>query len=84
MTCLHFTAQLSDHQTEKETEAVRLANRALANALAVSEKDLAEAIEVSAALPFLSVVFLSRTNANLFPFSSETSRLENAKYSLEN
>ena len=34
-------------ELRKETEAARLANRALANALAVSEKDLAEAIEVN-------------------------------------
>ncbi|KAL7484348.1 hypothetical protein ACHAW6_009988 [Cyclotella cf. meneghiniana] len=32
-------------EIRKETEAARLANRALANALAISEKDLAEAIE---------------------------------------
>lgn len=35
-------------EIRKETEAARLANRALANALAISEKDLAEAIEVTA------------------------------------
>eukprot|EP00804_Cyclotella_cryptica_P017606 CCRYP_006748-RA/>CCRYP_006748-RA protein AED:0.01 eAED:0.01 QI:1446/1/1/1/1/1/3/582/840 len=33
-------------ELRKETEAARLANRALANALAISEKDLAEAIEL--------------------------------------
>jgi hypothetical protein len=37
-----------DDRLEKEVEAARLANRALANTLAVSEKDLANAIEVSA------------------------------------
>jgi hypothetical protein len=36
-----------DKRFEKEVEAARLANRALANTLAVSEKDLANAIEVS-------------------------------------
>lgn len=36
-----------DGKLEREVEAARLANRALANTLAVSEKDLADAIEVS-------------------------------------
>jgi hypothetical protein len=42
-----FNDTQNDGKLEREVEAARLANRALANTLAVSEKDLADAIEVS-------------------------------------
>jgi hypothetical protein len=42
-----FKDTQNDGKLEREVEAARLANRALANTLAVSEKDLADAIEVS-------------------------------------
>ena len=37
---------MTAHKVQKEVDAARLANLALANALALSEQDLAEAVEV--------------------------------------
>lgn len=54
---------------EREVEAARLANRALANTLAVSEKDLADAIEVSFSMLYATLPFAEyQPTCDLFLF----------------
>lgn len=41
-----MAGDMTAHKVQKEVDAARLANLALANALALSEQDLAKAVEV--------------------------------------
>jgi hypothetical protein len=59
-----MAGDMNAHKVQKEVDAARLANLALANALALSEQDLAEAVEVrmKSYMNLIRVVLSSHSN----------------------